>query len=154
MVWTSTKYRWFTLAFSSYTIHTWLYVYFCIYIRNANNMQTHKQQYNMQANRCCIFYIVFVMMEVYMYIICKSNSCETQQVFIHVYIAKIPYIYYSHIYTCKIWKKIGVLYCRGISESNIYAWLTMHCITMVHSISNNKQHKILAIGFPCINNDI
>lgn len=81
-------------------------MYTSVYIRNANNMQTHKQQYNMQANRCCIFYIVFVMMEVYMYIICKSNSCETQQVFIHVYIAKIPYIYYIHTYIhakYKIW---------------------------------------------------
>lgn len=87
-------------------------------------------------------YIVFVIMEVNMYI-CKSNSCETQQVFIHVYIAKIPYIYYIHTYIhAKYEKKIGVLYCRGISESNIYAWLTMHCITMVHSVSNNKQHFI------------
>lgn len=65
-------------------------------------MQTNTQTAIQHASKQMSYlYTVFVMMEVNKYI-CKSNSCETQQVFIHVYIAKIPYIYYSHIYTCKI----------------------------------------------------
>lgn len=63
-------------------------------------------------------YIVFVIMEVNMYI-CKSNSCETQQVFIHVYIAKIPYIYYIHTYIhAKYEKKLG-FYIAGALVNQI-----------------------------------